>query len=76
MDPVLLTIIVVLAAALLLVTGFMEWVGVMNIVTPRSGPRYRDCGHLKFVVTSAQPSCWHCRHARLEHALHLPVHPH
>ena len=76
MDPVLLTIIVVLATVLLVVTGFMEWIGLMNVITPRSGPRYEGCGHFKVVLTSEHNSCWHCRHERLEHALHLPIHPH
>jgi hypothetical protein len=76
MDPVLLTIIIVLATALLLVTGFMEWIGLMNVITPRTGPRYEGCGHFKVQLTSDADRCWHCRHERLEHALHLPVRPH
>lgn len=72
-NAVLLTIIVILATALLLVTGYMEWVGVMNLFTRRSGPRYDECGHFR-VVLSSHSRCWHCRHERLEHALHLPSH--
>ena len=69
-------IIVVLATVLLLVTGYMEWIGLMNVITPRSGPRYEACGHFKVVLTSDHNRCWLCRHERLEHALHLPIHPH
>jgi hypothetical protein len=74
MDAALLTVIIVLAVALLVVTGYMEWIGVMTLFTVRSGPRYTGCGHLRVNPTAQSTSCWHCRHARLEHALHIPGH--
>ncbi len=76
-NDVLLAVIIVLGAVLLFVTAYMEWIGVMNLFTPRSGPRYDECGHLKVIITTQHGRCFHCRHQRLEHALHLPVqHPH
>ena len=70
----LIAVIVVLGTLLLVITAFMEWVGIMNLLTRRTGPRYLDCGHLKAVPTSRHDRCWHCRHARLEHALHVYGH--
>lgn len=72
-NDVLLGVIIGLGSALLLITAYMEWIGVMNLFTPRTGPRYDGCGHFKVVMTSPHSSCWRCRHARLEHALHLRV---
>jgi hypothetical protein len=74
MDAALLTVIIVLAVALLVVTSYMEYIGVMNVFTTRSAPRYTGCGHLKANPTAQTTRCWHCRHPRLEHALHFPGH--
>lgn len=66
-----LIVVVVLAALLFIVTSYMEWVGIMNVLTKRSGPRYDECGHLKAWPTfRAYTKCWHCRHARLDHLMH------
>ncbi|HEX3907146.1 MAG TPA: hypothetical protein VHW92_04365 [Mycobacteriales bacterium] len=74
MDPFLIAVIIVLAVALLAVTAYMEWIGVMNLFTMSSKPRYPGCGHLKANPTSQSTRCWHCRHDRFEHALHVPGH--
>jgi hypothetical protein len=74
MDPFLVSVIIVLGTLLLAVTMFMEWVGVMSLFTPRSGPRYDGCGHLRLIRTATADRCWGCRHARLEHVLHVPGH--
>lgn len=77
MDAALVTVIIVLGVALLAASAYMEWIGVMNLFTARSAPRYPDCSHLKANPTSQSNRCWHCRHARLERALHVPGHaPH
>ncbi|HWB66006.1 MAG TPA: hypothetical protein VG708_04165 [Mycobacteriales bacterium] len=62
---------VVLAAALFVVTSYMEWVGILNVLSKRSATRYDECGHLRAWPTSRPyTKCWHCRHVRLEHLLH------
>jgi len=75
MDPLLLAIIIAIGAVLLAVTAYMEWIGVMNLFTPRSAPRFYDCGHLRGVPFSSHSSCWACRHRRLDAALHAAEHP-
>lgn len=68
MSP-LLVVIIVLGAALLVTTAYMEWVGVMNVVTPRAGPRHEVCGHLRINPASRDARCWRCRHAAADRAL-------
>ena len=70
---VYLAIIIVLGGALLIVTGYMEWLGLLNVVTPRSGPRYPDCGHLRVNPVSPHHRCWRCRHHTLDHLVN-PIH--
>lgn len=67
-------VIIVLGGLLFAVTMFMEWIGVTTLFTKSSGPRYRGCGHLKAVPDGDHDRCWHCRHVRLDHALHAPAH--
>lgn len=74
MDAALVAVIIVLGGALLAVTAYMEWIGVMNLLTTRSASRYPECGHVKANPTAKTTSCWHCRHVRVEHALHVPGH--
>ncbi|HTW20638.1 MAG TPA: hypothetical protein VME70_10560 [Mycobacteriales bacterium] len=72
MDPYLV-VIIVLGGLLLIVTAVMEWIGLVNLVTPSTGPRYQDCGHLRVSPTSPHSSCWRCRHRSLDHVVH-PLH--
>ena len=72
-DP-LLAVVIVIGGVLLAVTVYMEWIGIMNLVTPRSGPRYDDCGHVRGLPFSSHTSCWACRHRRLDAALHAAEH--
>ena len=70
----LVGVIIVLGLVLFAVCAVMEWIGLENVLT-RSGPlRYDDCGHLRVVRASTASRCWHCRHTRLEHVLHIPAH--
>jgi hypothetical protein len=69
----LLAVIITLGGALLVVTAYMEWIGLLNIVTTRPGPRYADCGHARINPTSACRSCWRCRHRTVDHVIH-PAH--
>jgi hypothetical protein len=73
-DP-LLAVIIAIGSALLAVTAYMEWIGVMNLFGPRSGSRYDECRHLRGVPFSNHTRCWSCRHRRLEAALHAAEHP-
>jgi hypothetical protein len=69
----ILIVIVVLASVLLVVTAYMEWIGVMSLITPRSAARYAACRHLRaWPTTSTHMSCWTCRHGSLRHPLHGP----
>lgn len=69
MGPILI-VIVVLGGAFLLVTAYMEWIGFLSIVTPRSASRYDGCGHIKALPgASRQHDCWACRHSHLRHPL-------
>jgi len=70
---VLLSIIIVLGGVLLFATVYMEWIGLVNVITPRSGPRYDDCGHLRVNPVSSRSRCWRCRHRTIDHLLH-PMH--
>lgn len=72
MFAIVVAAIIVLAGILFAVTMFMEWIGVTSLFTKPSSPRYQGCGHLKAVPDDAHDRCWHCRHERLEHALHVP----
>jgi hypothetical protein len=71
MDP-LLAVIVFLALGLLAVTVYMEWLGVLSLVTFRSGRQHSECGHPKLTAANDLAMCWRCRHQRLDHALHVP----
>jgi hypothetical protein len=68
-----LAIIITLGGGLLVVTAYMEWVGLLNVVTPRSAPRHPDCGHLRTNPVSPHDRCWRCRHHDLDHLVH-PIH--
>lgn len=67
-----LTIIIILGAALLAVTAYMEWVGVMSVFTTRPARHCSECESVLKLPT-AQPGtlCWRCRHQRLEHLRNL-----
>ena len=70
MDPILV-VIFVLAVPLLLVCAYMEWVGLLSLVTPRRASRYDGCGHVKTLPqTDSHGVCCSCRHERLRHPLH------
>ena len=70
---ILLAIIIALGGVLLIVTAYMEWIGLANVLTPRSGPRYAGCRHLRANPVSTHGRCWRCRHRTLDHLLH-PLH--
>ncbi|MGN6475037.1 MAG: hypothetical protein ACTHK4_15500 [Mycobacteriales bacterium] len=73
MDP-LLAVIIAMAFILFIAAVYMEWLGLLSVVTFRSPPRLAGCGHLKLTPANGREMCWHCRHQRLEHAMHLPRH--
>lgn len=68
-----LAIIIVLGIVLLVATAYMEWIGVLSILTPWSRPRYPDCGHLRVSPVSPHHRCWRCRRRALDQILH-PMH--
>jgi hypothetical protein len=74
MDPLLLTVIIVLAVGLLAVSAYMEWIGLMNLFTSRAAARYLGCGHVIVNRRDAHESCWRCRHDRIVHPSHLIQH--
>lgn len=67
MDPLLLTVIIVLAVGLFVVTAYMEWIGLINIFTPRAGTQYEGCHHYRADPVDQHDECWRCRHATLAH---------
>ena len=67
---VLIGVIVVLAAVLLVVSMGMEWIGIVNLLTPRSSARYTECGHVRIAQAAAGARCWRCRHHHLNHLAH------
>ena len=71
---ILLTVIVVLGVALLAVTAYMEWIGVMSSFGSKSASRYRDCHHFRSNRISPHEKCWQCRHATLGHPSRLIHH--
>jgi hypothetical protein len=70
----LLAVIVAMALILFVLAVWMEWLGLLSIVTYRNGPRHAGCGHRRLTPANEQELCWHCRHGRLDHALHLRHH--
>jgi hypothetical protein len=69
-------VIVVISAAFLVVTAYMEWIGVLNVISPRSAVRYPGCGHARLLPADAEhDDCWTCRHQRVRHPLQA-VHLH
>jgi hypothetical protein len=76
MDPTLLTVIVVLGAALFVTTVYMEWIGLLGVLSPRRGTRHKDCGHLRVMAVDGNDDrCWNCRHPRMHHAIEVGRHP-
>jgi hypothetical protein len=73
-EGVLLAVIVVLGVILLVVTAYMEWIGILNVLTRRSAAHYSGCGHLKAVRPSECDRCWRCRHQTVLHPSHLIPH--
>jgi hypothetical protein len=72
----LLWVIVVVGSVFLVVTAYMEWIGVMSLITPRCASRYPGCGHIRAIPTDAvHDDCWPCRHHRMRHPLQA-VHLH
>jgi hypothetical protein len=69
MDP-LLVVIVVLAGAFLAISVYMEWLGLLSVVSARGGPRHAECGHRKLTPANADDLCWRCRHQHVDEALH------
>lgn len=69
MEP-LLAIGIAMALVFFAVSVYMEWLGLLTVVTFRSGPRHAGCGHLKLTPANDREMCWHCRHQHLDHALH------
>jgi hypothetical protein len=72
-DP-LLAVIIALALALFAVAVYMEWLGLLSLLTSRSAPRHVGCGHRKLTPANERELCWHCRHQRLDHVLHVRAH--
>ncbi|HVY11491.1 MAG TPA: hypothetical protein VHB18_15225 [Mycobacteriales bacterium] len=70
MDP-LLAVIVVLGGVLFLTAVYMEWLGLLSILSFRSGSRHAECGHPKLTPANERETCWWCRHQHLDHALHV-----
>jgi hypothetical protein len=68
-DP-LLALIIAMAFALFVAAVYMEWLGLLSVVTFRSGSRHAGCGHRKLTPANEQELCWHCRHQHLEQVLH------
>ncbi|MGH3743472.1 MAG: hypothetical protein ACRDTP_01260 [Mycobacteriales bacterium] len=75
MDAGLITVIVVLAGALLAAVVFMDWVALMSLLPSRSTARHEDCGHIRAIRTANDGRCWRCRHVRLDHAIEAAEHP-
>ncbi len=73
MDP-LLAVIIAMALVLFVAAVYMEWLGLLSIVTSRSGARHTGCGHRKLTPANERQMCWRCRHQRLEHVLHTIQH--
>ena len=73
MDP-LLAVIIAMALALFLAAVYMEWLGLVSVVTFRSGSRHAGCGHRKLTPANERQLCWHCRHQHIEQALHTLQH--
>jgi hypothetical protein len=70
----LVTVIIVMGVALLAVTAYMQWAGVMNLFTSRSAGRYGECGHLCFKRSDPYAQCWRCRPATISHSSRLIHH--
>jgi hypothetical protein len=67
--------IIVLGGALLGITAYMEWIGVMHLFARRSPPRCTECGRIKGLPTvQATSDCWGCRHPHLRHPHHVGHH--
>jgi hypothetical protein len=73
-DPLLLTVIILLGVGLFAVTSYMEWIGVMNLFTSKPAGRYAGCGHVRSNRSSSYERCWRCRHATLGHPTRLIHH--
>jgi hypothetical protein len=73
MDPIV-WVIVVLAGVLLAVTAYMEWIGLLSVITPRSLARCQECGHIRATPSPNHVSvCWACRHPSMDHWRHHPL---
>ncbi len=70
----LLTVIIAMAVVLLAVTAYMEWIGLMNIFTPRVASRYLACCHFRLNRISPYEECWRCRHSTAGHPSRLIHH--
>jgi hypothetical protein len=75
MDAGLITVIVVLAGALLAAVVIMDWVAIMSLFSSRSTVRHEGCGHVRAIRTANSDRCWRCRHARLDHVIDVVEHP-
>lgn len=73
MDP-LLAVIIAMSVVLFAVAVYMEWLGLLSVVSSRTGPRHAGCGHLKLTPANEREMCWHCRHQRLEQVIHTVHH--
>jgi hypothetical protein len=70
----LLVVIIAMGVVLLVVTSYMEWIGLMNLFTTRCAPRYGECGHVRVMRTGSFESCWRCRHVTITHPSRLIHH--
>lgn len=70
----LLAVIIALGLILLVVTAYMEWIGLMSVFTPRSASRYEECHHFRSNRGSQSEVCWRCRHETLGHPSRLIHH--
>ncbi|HVW82280.1 MAG TPA: hypothetical protein VHB69_15210 [Mycobacteriales bacterium] len=73
MDP-LLVVIIALALALFATAVYMEWLGLLSVVSNRSRTRHPGCGHPKLTPANDDDLCWHCRHRHMDAALHTLRH--
>lgn len=74
MDPILV-VIIALGTALLGVTAYMEWIGVMSAVTRRTGGSCRRCDRPRALPRPHRnDTCWSCRHEQTRQPFRFLAH--
>jgi len=66
----LFALIITLGTALLAVTAYMEWIGVLNLFTASSNARCDSCARLKLYLSPRDDRCWRRQHASTAYGLH------